>query len=109
MLGCKENNNTFMLQMILIKAKKQDSEISLEEDLNLEIYFKKPKEEKITCFIPRKDKDGFYKVKCSMQYGGEVEVGAQANGVAYIGEKKAKIVFRGILIPPTVIDQCTDE
>ena len=41
--------------------------------------------------------------------GVEIEVGAESNGVAYIGEKKAKIVFRGILIPPTVIDQCTDE
>ena len=57
MLGCKENNNTFMFQMILIKAKNQDSEISLEEDLNFEIYFKKPKDEKNTCFIPKKDKD----------------------------------------------------
>ena len=109
MLGCSENKNIFIFKMILIKAKNQDSEISLEEDLNLEIYFEKPKDEKITCFIPKNDNNDFYTVKCSMEYGGEIKVGSEANGIAYIGEKKAKIVFRGILIPPTVIDQCTDD
>ena len=67
-LGCSENKNIFIFKMILIKAKNQDSEISLEEDLNLEMYFEKPKDEKITCFIPKNDNNDFYTVKCSITF-----------------------------------------
>ena len=57
----------------------------------------------------KNDNNELYTVKCSMEYGGEIDIGAEANGIAYIGEKKVKIVIRGILIPPTVVDQCTDD
>lgn len=107
-LGCLKNKNNFAFQMAIIRPNNPDSEIYFEKDLNFEILFKKPKDEKISCIIPKNDIDGFYSVKCSMEYGDEIEIGAEANGIAYIGEKKTKITIRGNLLPPTIIDQCTD-
>ena len=95
--------------MALVRPKNTNSETYFEKDLNFEIFFEKPKDEKITCLISKNINYGLYSVKCSMKYGGEIEVGAESNSIAYIGEKKVKIVIRGILIPPTVIDQCTDD
>ena len=107
-LGCLKNKNNFIFKIILIKPNNPDSEIILKEDLNFDIYFEKPKDEKINCLI-KNDNNKLYTVKCSMEYGGEIDIGAQANGIAYIGEKKVKIVIRGILILPTIVDQCTDD
>ena len=41
-----------------------------------------------------------------MKYGGEIEVGKEVSTTVEIKDKKYKIVFRGILIPPTIVDEC---
>lgn len=107
--GCLNGKNNFNLQMSLIKHNKNFSEIYLEEDLKFEIIFEKPKDEKITCLIPKNGNYDLYTIKCYMDYAGKVEIGVEANGIGYIGEKKIKIVLRGILIPPTVINQCNEK
>ena len=108
-LGCSKNKNNFIFQMVLLKPKNSDTEFSFEKDFNFEINFEKPKDEKITCLMPKNDNLGIYTIKCSMEYGGEIDIGTEAQGTAYIGEKKVKIILRGILIPPTIVDQCTDD
>ena len=89
--GCLNSKNNFSFQMSFIEHKRNFSEIYLEEDLKFEIIFEKPKNEKITCLIPKNANYGLYTVKCFMDYAGEIEIGVEANGIGYIGEKKSKL------------------
>ena len=109
-LGCFRNKNNFSLKLTKIKGRKTSI---LKDDpathVYFEIAFEKPKREKALCVIPEKDNKGIYKVDCAMKYGGEIEVGKEASGTVIIKDKKYKIVFRGILIPPTIIDECKND
>ena len=106
-LGCFRKKNNFSLQLTKIKGRKPSI---LKDDpathIYFEISFEKPKRERALCVIPEKDNKGIYKVNCAMKYGGEIEVGKEASATVEIKDKKYKIVIRGILIPPTMIDEC---
>ena len=106
-LGCFRKKNNFSLQLTKIKGRKPSI---LKDDpathIYFEISFEIPKREKALCVIPEKDNKGIYKVNCSMKYGGEIEVGKEASAKVIIKDKKYKIVIRGLLIPPTIIDEC---
>ena len=106
-LGCFRKRNNFSLQLTKIKGRKTSI---LKDDpathIYFEIYFERPKREKALCVIPEEDNKGIYKVNCAMKYGGEIEVGKEVSTTVEIKDKKYKIVFRGILIPPTIVDEC---
>ena len=46
------------------------------------------------------------KVRCSMDYGGEILIGKDAYGSLELDDKKYKILFRGLLILQTKVDEC---
>ena len=106
-LGCFRNKNNFSLRLTKIKGRKTSI---LKDDpathVYFEIIFERPKREKALCVIPEKDNNGIYKVNCAMKFGGEIEVGKEVSSTVEIKDKIYKIVFRGILIPPTNIDEC---
>ena len=105
-LGCFRNKNNFSLQLIKIKGRKSILRDDPATHIFFEITFEKPKREKAFCVIPEEDNDGIYKVNCAIKHGGEIEVGKEVSSTVIIKEKKYKIVIRGILIPPTLIDEC---
>lgn len=104
-LGYFRDKNNFSFE--LTKIEDEDKIFSrLDEDIYFDIQFEKPKNEKALCVISRKRRHSVYKVRCAIDYGGEIEIGGEADASVKIGGKKHKIVFRGLLIPPTVIDEC---
>lgn len=107
-LGCFREKNNFSFE--LTKVEDEDTEYSskdiLKEDIYFDIQFKKPTDEKGKCVIDKKNKNGVYTVRCAISYGGEIEVGGEASSIVNIDEKKQKIVFRGLLIPPIKVDEC---
>lgn len=105
-LGCFRNKNNFSLQLNKIKGGKTILKDDPATHIYFKIYFEKPIGKKALCVIPEKDNEGIYKVNCAMKYGGEIEVGKEVSSTVTIKDKKYKIVIRGILIPPTNIDEC---
>lgn len=108
-LGCFRDTNNFSFELTQVdeEGDKIVSTIDeLKDDIYFEIQFKKPEKEKAYCVIPQKNVKGVHKVRCSLDYGGEIEVGGEAAGTVYLKGKKHKVVFRGLLIPPTVVDEC---
>ena len=41
-----------------------------------------------------------------MDYGGKITLGDDFYGNLELKDKKYKILFRGLLIPPTTVDEC---
>ena len=107
-LGCFRDKNNFSFE--LTKLKDEDEIFpwldKLHEDIYFDIQFEKPENEKALCVISRKRRHSVYKVRCAIDYGGEIEIGGEADGTVKINGKKHKVVFRGLLVPPTVIDEC---
>ena len=108
-LGCFRNKNNFSFQLTLIKDEKNTIEDSLNEDIYFEINFEKPKIEKSLCVIPKNNINGVYTIRCAIEYGGEIEVGIETSSTVKLNGKNLKIVIRGLLIQPTIVDECTDE
>ena len=107
-LGCFREQNHFSFELTQVNEE-GDIVVSteeLKEDVYFEIQFEKPSKEKASCVIPKKNEKSVYKVKCTIDYGGEIEVGGEADGIVELKGKKYKIVFRGLLIPPTLVDEC---
>ena len=107
-LGCFRDKNNFSFELTQVdeEVEKVVSTKELEEDIYFDIQFEKPSKEKAFCVIPQKNEKGVYKVRCSIDYGGEIEVGGEADGTFLLNGKQHKIIFRGLLIPPTVVDEC---
>ena len=106
-LGCfgNKNNSSFKLT-----KEKEDTSImkdSLDQDIYFEIVFEKPSKDKALCVIPKNFKD-VYTVRCAIEFGGEITVGHEAVGTFNMEDKNLKILIRGLLIPPTIVDECTD-
>ena len=108
-LGCFRNKNNFSFKLTKMKDDKTILQDSLTSDIYFEITFEKPDDEKALCVIPKISNNDVYTVRCAIDYGGEIIVGGEASGIVNLEGKKAKIVFRGLLIPPTVVDECTKE
>ena len=108
-LGCFRNKNNFSFQLTLIKDEKNIIEESLGEDIYFEINFEKPQNEKSLCVIPKININDVYTVKCAIEYGGEIEIGTEVSSSVKLNGEDLKIVIRGLLIPPTIVDECTDE
>ena len=105
-LGCFRNKNNF--NFILTKEEDENSILkdTLEQDVYFEISFKRPKNETAFCVSPQNNKTDNYTVRCAMEYGGELEIGGEANGVVNLEGKDHRIVFKGLSVPSTVIDEC---
>jgi hypothetical protein len=105
-LGCFRNKNNF--NFILTKEEDENSILkdTLEQDVYFEISFKRPKNETAFCVIPQINKTDNYTVRCAMEYGGELEIGGEANGVVNLEGKDHRIVFKGLSVPSTVVDEC---
>lgn len=112
-LGCFRNKNNFSFKLTKIKNEKKEietlSEDSYDKDIYFEIKLKKPENINALCVIPKNNKNNVYTVRCAIEYGGEIEIGDETSGNALLGEKKVKIVLRGLLIPPTIVDECENE
>ena len=108
-LGCFRKKNNFSFKLTKIKDDKSILQKSLTSDIFFEIIFEKPNDEKALCVIPKNNDNDVYTVRCAIDYGGKIIVGKETSGIVNFEGKKAKIVFKGLLIPPTVVDECTKE
>lgn len=108
-LGCFRNKNNFSFQLTKLKDEKTILQDDIEQDIYFEIFFEKPEKEKALCIIPEINDKGVYKVRCAMKYSGEIEVGKEATGTSKIKENNYKITLRGLLIPPTIVDECIND
>ena len=108
-LGCFRNKNNFSFQLTKVKDDNTIMKDPLEKDIYFDILFEKPENEKALCVIPKNGIGDVFTVRCALEYGGEIEIGKEASGTVILDNKKLKIVFRGLLIPPTVVDECTEE
>ena len=108
-LGCFRNKNNFSFQLTKVKDGNNTLDEFLNQDIYFEIFFEKPKNEKALCVIPKKSINNVHTVRCAIDYGGEIEIGGEADGTVMLDDKKYKIVFRGFLIPPTIVDECSEE
>jgi hypothetical protein len=106
--GCFRKKNNFGFQLSKMKDEKSELD-SIDHDIYFEIKFKQPSNKSAFCVITKSEDKAKYKVRCSIDYGGEIEVGGEASGTVKLNNKKIKIVLRGLLIPPTVVDECTKE
>ena len=109
-LGCFRNKNNFSFQLKKIKNEKKeiesDSDDSYDKDIFFDIKLKKPDNINALCVIPKNHINDVYTVRCAIEHGGEIEIGDETSGNVVLGEKKVKIVLRGLLIPPTIVDEC---
>lgn len=106
--GCFRKRNNFGFQLTKMKEEETDLD-SIDRDLYFDITFKQPSDKKALCVIPKSKEKDVYKIRCSIDYGGEIEVGGEASGIVKLDGKKLKIVLRGLLIPPTIVDECTKD
>ena len=106
-LGCFGNKNNFSFKLTKAKEGKSNMQDSLDQDIYFEIAFEKPLKDKALCVIPKNFKD-VYTVRCAIEFGGEITVGNEAVGMFNMEDKNLKILIRGLLIPPTIVDECTD-
>ena len=86
----------------MVKDEKAILDGDPKEDIYFELNLERPKNEKAICVIPK----NINKVRCSMDYGGEITLGKDTFGNFELDGKKYKILFRGLLTPPTVVDEC---
>ena len=107
-LGCFGNKNNFSFKLTKAKEDKVIMQESLDQDIYFDIVFEKPSNDKALCVIPKDSKD-VYTVRCAIEYGGEIIVGKEVFGMLNLEGKNLKIIFRGLLIPPTIVDECTDD
>lgn len=109
-LGCFRNKNNFSFQLTKIKNEKNEiesySDDSYDKDIFFDIKLKKPENISALCVMPKNNRNDAYTVRCAIEYGGEIEIGDETSGNVVLGEKKVKIVLRGLLIPPTIVDEC---
>lgn len=109
-LGCFRNKNNFSFRLTKIKNEKNEiesnSDDSYDKDIYFEIKLKKPEDINAFCVMPKNNINNIYTVRCAIEYGGEIEIGDETSGNVVLGEKKVKIVLRGLLIPPTIVDEC---
>ena len=101
-LGCFRDKNSFSFQIKIIKDEKTILDGDPKEDLYFELPFESPKDEKAICVIPKNNN----KVRCAMDYGGKITLGKDAFANLELDKKKYKILFRGLLTPPTDVDEC---
>ena len=106
--GCFGKRNNFGFQLNKMKEEKTDLD-SIDHDLYFDIMFSQPSDKKALCVMTRGKEKDIYKIRCSIDYGGMIEVGKEASGIVKLGRKKLKIVFRGLLISPTIVDECTKD
>ena len=101
-LGCFRDKNNFGFQIEKVEDENTILKGDLKEDIYFELTFESPKDEKAICVIPKK----MNKVRCAMDYGGEILIGKDAYGSLELDDKKYKILFRGLLILQTKVDEC---
>ena len=101
-LGCFRDKINFSFQITKVKDEKALLKDDLKEDIYFEVTFESPDNEKAFCVIPKNKNI----VRCSMDYGGELFVGKDFYGNLKLNDKKYKILFRGLVIPPTKFDKC---
>lgn len=106
-LGCFGNKNNFSFKLTKAKEDKSIMQDSLDQDIYFDIVFEQPSKDKALCVIPKNFKD-VYTVRCAIEFGGEITVGNEAVGMFNLEGKNLKIIIRGLLIPPTIVDECTD-
>ena len=106
--GCFGNKNNFGFQLSKMKDEKTVLD-SIDNDIYIKLRFQQPSNKNAYCVITKSEDNDKYKVRCSIDYGGEIEIGGEASGTVKLNNKKIKIVLRGLLIPPTVVDECTEE
>ena len=108
-LGCFRNKNNFSFQLTKVKDENNYMQDSLEQEIYFEISFEKPSNNKAFCVMPKNSIDEVYTIKCSIEYGGEIEIGKKASGEVDLDGKKFKVILRGLLIPPTIVDECNND
>ena len=108
-VGCFGKKNNFNFQLTKIKDEKRGSDESFEQDIYFEISLKKPEGKKALCVMPKNNNNDIYTFRCAIDYGGEIEIGEETSGIAKLEDKKIKIVIRGLLISPTIVDECTED
>ena len=86
----------------MIKDEKAILDGDPKEDIYFELPFESPKDEKAICVIPKNNN----KVRCAMDYGGKITLGKDAFANLELDKKKYKILFRGLLILTTEVDEC---
>ena len=101
-LGCFRDKNSFSFQINMIKDEKAILDGDPKEDIYFELPFESPKDEKAICVIPK----NINKVRCAMDYGGKIKLGNDVFANLELDKKKYKILFRGLLIPTTEVDEC---
>ena len=101
-LGCFRDKNNFSFHINKKEDEKAILKGELKEDIYFELSFKSPDDEKAICVI-LKDKNI---VRCAMDYGGKITLGNDFYGSFKLDDTKYKILFRGLLIPQTTIDEC---
>ena len=109
-LGCFRNKNNFSFQLTKIKNEQNEiesySDDSYDKDIYIDIKLKKPENKNALCVVPKNSRNDIYIVRCAIEYGGEIEIGEETSRIVELGEKKVKIVIRGLLIPPIIVDEC---
>ena len=101
-LGCFRNKNNFSFQIIMVKDEKAILDGDPKEDIYFELNLERPKSEKAICVIPK----NINKVRCSMDYGGKINLGTDVFASLELDDKKYKILFRALLISSIDVDEC---
>jgi hypothetical protein len=101
-LGCFRDKNNFSFHITKVKDEKAILQGDLKEDIYFEFTFESPDDEKANCVIPKDENIA----RCTMDYGGKITLGDDFYGNLELKDKKYKILFRGLLIPPTTVDEC---
>ena len=105
-LGCFRNKNNFSFKLAKIDDEKSFLKKTLDKDTYFEMTFKKPKNEKALCVILKNSKSDDYNVRCATKYGGKIEVGGGAIGTVKLEGKEYNIIFNGLSIPSTIVNEC---
>ena len=105
-LGCFRNKNNFSFKLAKIDDQNSIMTNTLDQDIYFRMTFKKPKNEKAFCVILENNKSDEYTARCAIKYGGNIEVGVVANGTVKLKGKEYNIIFKGLSIPSTIVNEC---
>lgn len=101
-LGCFRDKNNFSFQITMVEDEKAILKGDITEDIYFELSFQSPDDKIANCVIPKRKNI----VRCAMDYGGKILIGRDAYGNFKLDDKKYQILFRGLLIPETKVDEC---
>ena len=105
-LGCFRNKNNFSFKLAKIDDENSIMKNTLDKDIYFQMKLKIPKNEKAFCVILENNKSEEYTARCAIKYGGKIEVGVGANGTVNVEGKEYNIIFKGLSIPSTIVNEC---